>query len=348
MKKQKKLNDMEIAFFCEQLTILLQSGITPYEAILLLHKDTDATQGKEIFEAIEASLRDGLSFHDALLSTQLFPDYLIQMVALGEESGNLDIIMQRLNEYYEQQYALSKSIKNALTYPILMVCMMICILVVLLTKVLPIFHQVFLQLGSGLTGISLQLMTLGNLINSASAFFIIMAVLVCLLILAVKFVPKLNSAFKHFMHTNPLTKNFYLQIAYSRFASALALTVASGMDTHQGLILASKLVDNSCMQNKFKLCLDTLRSGENLAQAITQADIFHAVYQRMLHIGFRSGKVDNVLRKISEHYENETNQRIQHILAAIEPSLVIVFSLMVGLILISVMMPLIGIMSSIG
>ena len=106
MKKQNKLNDIEIAFFCEQLTILLQAGITPYEAILLLHKDTSAAQGKELFEAIEASLKDGLSFHDALCATKLFPDYFIQMVALGEESGNLDVIMQRLNEYYEQQYTL--------------------------------------------------------------------------------------------------------------------------------------------------------------------------------------------------------------------------------------------------
>lgn len=348
MKKTKKLNDLEIAFFCEQLTILLQSGITPYEAILLLHKDTTSSQGKEIFAAIEASLKDGLSFHDALLGTQLFPEYMIQMTALGEESGNLDIIMQRLNEYYEQQYALSKNIKNALTYPILMICMMVCILVVLLTKVLPIFQQVFLQLGSGLSGIALQLMNLGNVINSASTFFIVLAAVLLLFIVAYKFIPTFHQFIKRFLYSNPLTKGFYLQIAYSRFASALALTVASGMDTHQGLILATKLIDNTYMKEKFSQCLLALRSGENLAEAISQADIFHAVYQRMLHIGLRSGKTEQVLRKISEHYENETTQRIQRILAAIEPSLVIVFSLMVGLVLLSVMMPLIGIMSSIG
>lgn len=348
MKKNKKLNDLEIIFLCEQFTILFQSGITPYEAIRLLHKDATSSESKEIFEAIEASLEDGLSFHDALLSTQIFPEYMIQMTALGEESGNLDIIMQRLNEYYEQQYTLNKSIKNAFTYPIIMICMMVGILVVLLTKVLPIFQQVFLQLGSGLTGIALQLMNIGNLIRSASTVFIILAIVICALVLAFKFVPKCNKGLKHFLHCNPITKELYLQIAYSRFASALALTISSGMDTHQGLLLATKLIDNHYMEEKFSLCLTSLRSGENLAEALTKAGIFHSVYQRMLHIGFRSGKVDKVLRKISEHYENEATERIQRILAAIEPSLVIIFSLMVGLVLLSVMMPLISIMSNIG
>lgn len=103
MKKMKKLNNREVAAFCSQLSLLLPAGITPFDGITLMAQDTSSQEGKALLADIENSLRDGLTLHEALGATNVFPEYVVSMILLGEESGNLDIIMKKLTEYYEQQ-----------------------------------------------------------------------------------------------------------------------------------------------------------------------------------------------------------------------------------------------------
>lgn len=348
MKKTKRLNQEEVASFCSQLSLLLPAGITPYEAIILIREDTPDVKGKEILDQLEAALKDGLSFHEALKNTSVFPEYVLSMVLLGEESGTLDIVIKKLADYYEQQCSISASIKNAISYPIVMVCLMLIILVVLLTKILPIFNQVFLQLGSELTGVAAQLMTIGNLIESVSVFLILLATLAAIAFVIINYIPKLHKQWLHFIHTNKLTRNFFLGIAYARFASAMSMTTASGVDLFHGLSMAKMLVGNEIVAEKIDLCAEAISSGDYLYEAMKKAGIFQSKHLRMLQLGQRSGEMDAVLTKISTYYEEETLTRMHRILGAIEPTLVIFFSLMVGLILLSVIMPLIGIMSSIG
>ena len=348
MRTTKRLNQEEVASFCSQLSLLLPAGITPYEAIILIREDTPDVKGIEILEQLEAALKDGLSFHEALKNTSVFPEYVLSMVLLGEESGNLDIVIKKLADYYEQQCSISASIKNAISYPIVMVGLMLIILVVLLTKILPIFNQVFLQLGSELTGVAAQLMTIGNLIESVSVFLILLATLAAIAFIIINCIPRLHKRWLHFIHTNRLTCNFYLGIAYARFASAMSMTTASGVDLFHGLSMAKMLVENEIVAKKIDLCTEAISSGDYLYEAMKKAGIFQSKHLRMLQLGQRSGEMDAVLTKISTYYEEETLTRMHRILGAIEPTLVIFFSLMVGLILLSVIMPLIGIMSSIG
>lgn len=348
MKKTKRLSNSEVASFCSQLSLLLPAGITPFESIHLMAEDTVSASGKSLLSEIEASLRDGQSLHEALKASNVFPDYVVAMILLGEESGNLDIITKKLADYYEQQSAISDSIKNAVSYPFVMLCLMLLILVVLLTKVLPIFNQVFIQLGTELTGVSRQLLSLGKVVQSLSAVFIVLLVIAVPVGLLLYKNPKSHTWFKTKLHTWKVTKGFFLEIAYSRFAGALSMVTASGIDTFKGLDLASQLIDNTLMTEKIKMCKEILLRGDYIHEAMKEAGIFQAQHQRMLQIGYRSGNSDIVFEKISKYYEESVLRRIQKVLGAIEPTLVIIFSLMVGLILLSVIMPLIGIMSSIG
>lgn len=348
MKKTKNLNNREVAAFCGQLSLLLPAGITPFDGISLMAQDTSSEDGKALLTEIENSLRDGLSLHESLDAAKVFPEYAVSMILLGEESGSLDIIMKKLADYYEQQCVISDSIKNALSYPLIMVCLMLLILAVLLAKILPIFNQVFIQLGSELTGVSKRLMNMGCAIQSVSGFLIALLIVIAVIGFILCKSPKGRAWGRHFLHTNRFTKRFYLGVAYSRFAGALSMITAGGIDIYKGLELASRLIDNELMDEKVTACSEVLSGGGYLYEAIKDAGIFQAQHQRMLQIGYRSGNSEAVFDKISKHYEDDTLSRIQTILGAVEPTLVIVFSLMVGLILLSVIMPLIGIMSSIG
>lgn len=112
--------------------------------------------------------------------------------------------------------------------------------------------------------------------------------------------------------------------------------------------MVADLVENEEMSKKIELCKEEIEKDANLPEALASAQIFSSLYSRMIAVGFRSGSVDLVLKKISEKYDEETQKQLDHIISIIEPTLVILLSLVVGLILMSVLLPLMGIMSSIG
>ena len=126
------------------------------------------------------------------------------------------------------------------------------------------------------------------------------------------------------------------------------LTLSSGLDIDQSLTMTSKMVDNTELQEKIKKCQAALEEGESFSHAVTRSELFSGVYARMIAVGFKTGNVDEVMRKVADQYEEEVDNRIEKLIAVLEPSLVVALSIIVGVILLSVMLPLMGIMSSIG
>ncbi len=348
MKNQNPLSNAEIASFCNQTALLFQAGITPAESISILLSDVKSEKGRELLSAILNICRQGEPFHKALSQTGVFPDYVLHTIALGEESGNLDVCMQSLAAYYEKEEAISENVKSAITYPLLMIVMMMVVIFVLISKVVPIFNQVFIELGSEMTGFAASLLHLGESLNRYSV--ILLAVLgICFLLcfLAAKTASGRKAAAR-LLNRLPFTKSLYESIACQRFAGGMALCLSSGMDTFTSLDMVSQLVGNREMQEKIAACKEALHTGSNLAEALTSSAIFNHLYSQMVAVGFRSGNVDVVLSKIADSYEQRSDKKMQSLISILEPTLVIILSIIVGMILLSVILPLMGIMSSIG
>lgn len=348
MKEKKMLSNREIATFCSQVSMIYNAGITPAEGMGILLSDTSNTEGREIIEEIQKQCNMGEPFHKAVAASGVFPDYVVNMMTIGEESGNLDNVLVSLTNYYEREESISESIRSAVSYPIVMIGMMLLVIVVLLTKVLPIFNQVFVQLGSDMQGISRSLMHLGENIQRYSIAIIIV---LCVIVGFGLFLAKTRAGkrlLSRFLNSFPLTRNFNDNIAAGRFASGMALMLSSGMDTYGSLDLVSVLVSNKRMEAKIADCKKKILDGMNFSEAVASAGIFSHLYSKMVSVGFRSGNIDTVMRKIADNYERETDRKINSIISILEPTLVIILSTIVGLILLSVILPLMGIMSSIG
>lgn len=348
--KAKILSNENLAFFCEQLAMLLPAGITPFDAVTLMLEDTDSDSksGNEFLIDLKNSLNDGVSFSEALKKTEVFPAYMIEMILLGEESGNLDIIVKKLSDYYKQQCDISDSIKNAIFYPLIMLGLMLLIFIVLLTKILPIFNEVFRQLGSSLTGIAGYMLNIGTKIRSLSIILFFVLLVLAGFIFYFRTNTQGQKKFYHFLQNFRLTQNIFLYLNYSKFAGALSIITAAGLDIFYGIQLSQSLIYHEKLNDKINLCLKELQNGDYLYEAMKKAGIFHPAQLRMLQIGHRSGNTDEILSKISNYYEDKALKKIQNVLSSIEPTLVIIFSFLVGFILLSVIMPLIGIMSNLG
>lgn len=343
----KPLSNIELASFCGQMALILTAGISATEGLEIMSADASSKEESAILQALLLDINTSGSLTHALGSVRLFPSYLIRMTALGEETGTLDEVMSSLQKHYEREEEIARSIKNAVTYPMIMIGMMMVVILVLLVKVLPVFQQVFLQLGTEMTGVSRLLMNMGTAIQHDSIFFVIL-----LLILTVfgfyaartrsgaVFVRRISR------HIRPLER-IYEEISACRFAGGMALTLKSGLNPERSMELIRALIDDPYFLDKLDQCTELTENGTDLSQALCSSGIFTGMYTRMISIGAKTGTMEQVMEQIAELYQNEIDTRIDHTLAILEPTLVISLSLIVGIILLSVMLPLMGIMSGI-
>ena len=342
MSKKKKavLSDSEISAFCQQISLILQAGLPTYYGISILRDETKDEKTHKLLEQIYAPMEDGGTLHAALEATNAFPDYMVHMIQLGEETGRLEEVLQSLSEYYEREAEIRAGIRNAVTYPLVTTALMLVVIVVMITKVLPVFSQIYTELGSELTGFAASLMNFSDALNRY--LLVIIAVLAVLILLG--FLLYRTDLGK----TLFLGRPFSMSIASSRFANSMHLALSSGLDTDRSMDLASELVDNPYMRDRIRKCKEYIAHGEGLSRSMMLSGIFSEIYASWITIGYKTGSMDLIMSKISAAYEEETNGRLQHFVNVLEPTLIIVLCVFMGAILISFLLPLLGIMSAIG
>jgi type IV pilus assembly protein PilC len=340
IKKKKVLSNLELSAFCQQIAMVVNAGLPVYYGVSILKDDAPDEETRALLEQIYIPMEAGQTLHDALDATGVFPDYMLHMIDLGEKTGRLEEVLNSLTDYYEREASIRASIRQAVTYPLVMTILMLAVIVVLIAKVLPAFAQVYEELGSGLTGFALTMMKISNVLNR----YIIVFVVVFLVLLLAAYLLYRTRLGKILFQGGGLA----MSVASGRFANCMHLALASGLDTDQGLDLAEKLVQNPHLAERIKSCRDHIRHGEGFGQALLGSGIFSGLYASWITIGFKTGAMDEVMARISRAYEEEAQSRLDRFISALEPTLVIILSVFIGLILISFLLPLLGIMSSIG
>ena len=170
---QKALNNNELSSLARQLSMLLHSGISVLESVSILREDAASSDGKEILDGLYECLEETGEFAEAMQQTGWFPDYFQKMTALGEQSGTLEETMASLASYYERQETMLTNIRNALTYPLILLGMLFAILLVLVTQVMPVFEKVFSQLGIEMTGVTSAVFRLTHVLQGSSVVLLI-------------------------------------------------------------------------------------------------------------------------------------------------------------------------------
>jgi type IV pilus assembly protein PilC len=345
-KKLPPLSLTETSAFCSQTGMILRSGISTIEGITIMLEDAKSNSEKELLTVLNDTLMMTGSLYMALQETGAFPDYMVAMVQIGEQTGKLDEVMLSLADYYEKEASLSQLVKSAVTYPCVMILMMIAVILLLITKVMPVFNEVFKQMGTEMTGISRAILDIGVFLNTH--WIIIVAIIVVLVLLAF-YLLKTQHGQKVFQKISEQFNGTRLlsdRIASYRFANGLALTLSSGLTPEECLNLTAQLIPDGKFRTRLAECQEKVSQGEDLCESLLECGIFSGIYTRMAAIASRTGVMDEVMKKIADQQEEEIDSRISSILGAVEPTLVVILSVIVGLILLSVMLPLMSIMSA--
>jgi len=347
-KEKPAFTGRELSIFCSQLALILRSGIPIHDGLITMKEDGGGTARQtEIFGFLSDKLQSGSSMHGAFEAAGVFPDYMLGMVDIGERSGRLDTVMVSLSEYYDRDDRLRQDIYSAVTYPLLLLGMIGAVIVVLVVRVLPIFQQVFNDLGTTLSGPAEFFLNVGM---GASRWAMGLILVLLVFVLGLLIYAKVGGGAKITAVFNklPIIGKVSDKIAAGRFAAALSLMLASGYDTRPALDLIDKIITNIAVKKRMAEMKAQIDAGAGVGDAIRESNIFHGLYGRMISVGYKTGTLDEVTREVADLYEEEVSVSLNNLISVLEPSLVVLFSMVIGIILVSVMLPLIGIMSSMG
>ncbi len=342
---KKKLDAGTISTFCDRTAMLLNGGIPLYEGIDMLCDDFESVSTEQILYEISENIKQGEELSSALKKTGAFPEYMTNMVAIGEATGHVEDILHALSAYYDREHMVTLQIKSIITYPLVLFVMMTIILLVLVFKIMPVFENVFNELDVH-TGNAKTMFSYGlNSSRVCMAIVLILALVVLFVLIKYKFTSK-NNLSADLLYMIPFTRHTARMIQNGRFLSAVSVMNESGMDLNESIERTKSVVEDRTYLEKIDLCLKKSENGTDIEKALSETSLLTPINASMLGVGIKTGRSDEVLKKISESFDRELTEKLGAVSGYIETALVLMLSLMAGVILVSVMMPLISIISS--
>ncbi len=342
------LDDLAISAFFESMAMMIQSGIRTDEAVSLLETGGEHTGGmlEKVLAVLKEKTDGGASLSAAMEESGAFPDYAVRMTQTGEKSGRLEEILFRLSTYYKEQKDTREKLKNAVTYPAAMLLMIIAVLLVMLFMVLPAFTDVYDNLTGSLAASSYSYVRWAYVFCWAA--LVLMALIAAALIIGLlmwkngKKAPVIK-----LLKKNGTCRTILENMAVFRFTSALATFIASGEMQDNAVLESLPMTDDDAVEEKIQKVTKHMEEGHGFAQASYEESLFEPVYGRMLLAGERSGNLEGVLGKLAGLLETNCGELIDRLVGTVDPLLSGVLMVTVAVTLLSVMLPLIGILGSI-
>ena len=340
-KQKKQLSYAAMILFFYELSLLFRAGISAEEGIRLMRENGSDGEQREsqmrelnlCLAHMEESLSAGRPLSAVMRETAQFPEYACKMIAAGELTGNLDQVAEELWCWYTEQRRVREEIKRAALYPSVLFLLMSGILLLISAYVLPVFEEVLDRMGIQLTGFSGAAFSYGRWTGAHAP--LIVGVLALIVLTAVLFRRRIGERL-------PAQRNY----ARARFASAMAMGMACGLDSTESCEMACGLSGNAEVAQQAKKCQELLAGGSELVGAAEKSGVFSPAYCRLLAIGMRTGEGDAAMRGISERLSESAARDMTRLVAVIEPTIVILMCLMAGMMLLSVMLPLLSAMAA--
>ena len=339
-KKHKKLKAKQLAAFCRELSTLLASGVTLVRALDIISEQEGMNKDeRDIYKDVLQDLKRGISLSDAMESKECFPDLMIGMIRSGEESGNLDLVTQRLSIQYEKDYKLTQQVKSAMTYPCILLVLCVAIVILIVTFILPQFQSLFDQMES-LPMITNILIAVSNfLVQKWYIALLAVAVIVALIRIIVGIPSERRGVDWLKVHMWGFGKLF--KVVYTaRFARTLSSLYSSGMPLVSAVGVAAKTIGNGYVESQFDEVITMVRGGVPLSQGLREVDGLLKKLSSTILVGEESGRLDVMLDSIAETLESDAEQATKRMVTLLEPILIIFMALIVGCIMIGVMLPI--------
>lgn len=339
-----KLSDRQVSELCLELSSLLHAGVGYQDAARLFHPSDQVM--RQVVGELAGS--DGTDLATAMESTGAFPAYVCGLVRVGQEAGRTEEVLSALSDYYNKQYIRSARIRSALAYPSMLLLLMLAVVVVLLVRVLPAFESVYASLGGGMDGLAGALLGVGRWMGQAAPWLCGGLAVIVLCAVATVFVPGIRRRIVGRWQAAFGDRGVSRKINQAKLAQALSLSMEAGMPLDQAVYKAAELVaDVPAARDRCFACSDELWSGDDTAGVLRRSGILPETACELLALGQQAGGADKAMAEIALRLSFEADTALDGLVGKIEPLMIVLSSLLVGMILLSVMLPLMDVMSAI-
>ncbi len=331
----------DLAVFCRQFVSMSRAGVSILECLTLLR---DQTQNKKLAKAIREvqaevekgeSLATGLSKHP-----KIFSELMITTISAGEQSGSLEISMERMADQYEKSAKIAAMLKKAMIYPVMVGIVAVAAVVLMLVKVIPAYSDMFKDLGADLPGIT-------KAVQSASNFlidnWIIISAIVVAIVVGLKMYGKTDSGKllkSKLILKFPITKNMSVKGACSQISRTLSTLLAAGVPLVEAVDICADTMQNQLFKQAMRNAKEEVVKGVPLSVPLEESGLFPPMMYHMIRIGEEAGNTEEMMIKLADYYDEEVEMATQSLTAALEPMIIIVLAGIVVLLIASIMAPM--------
>lgn len=344
---EEKINYKDLRILCNEIGILLESGCEITKLFEIVKSNSNKKVVK-VLNLVSNNIQNGNSISESFQKTNKFPKFFISMVKAGEISGNLDVVMSRLSEYYDNEYKLKSKIKSVMVYPVLLIILAIMASIFMLIEIIPNFQMIFENNGIEPPFITSLLIKLSLFIKINYVYLLVVNIL-----LVIYLCYKINTSQKIRIYIEkiqlkiPILKNITKIIITTKFSRAFYILSKSGIEITEAIEISSQVIDNHILYNEMLICKNSIIRGNSIAKTFRAVQVFPSLFLDMIEIGESCGSLDKTLFSINKFYEQELDNKIEYSMKLIEPVIIAIVAIIIGVIVISMLLPMFDAIASI-
>ena len=343
--KREKVKLKELAVYSRQLSVLIDAELPLMQSLNILAEQTKNKYFKRVISTIREDVEAGSTLHQAKRKfPKVFDDLYCNLIASGEQSGSLDIMLRRLSEYIEKTVKLRAKVKQAMIYPSAILIFAIVVAIFLLWKVIPVFASIFIELGAELPALTAFVIALSRFVQKYILFIFLGMI-------------GLVVGFRYFRKTEqgrwitdrwilkiPLFGDLLRKVGISRITRTMATLVSGGVPMLEALRITSTTAGNIIIETSVMTARQSVAEGKSLTEAFLATKQFPFMMTQMINVGEATGTLDEMLSKLADFYDEEVDASVSALLSIMEPVLMIFVGVLVGSLVISMYLPIFSLM----
>jgi type IV pilus assembly protein PilC len=339
--RRQKVKADQLIFFTYQLAAMLRAGLPIVRSLSVLEEEMGDPYFREVIHTVREHLEGGESFSGALAKfPKVFNKLYVNLVSAGEQSGNLDEVLQRLAQYMDNMLRLMRKIRSALTYPVILVVVTVAVVTLLMVKVIPVFEEVYGEANVDLPTLTMLVMNTSRFMraNLLTIFGGMMAIVVaCMWIYRT---PPGRKAFHKMFLKIPIIGELIRKNLLARIGRTLSVLVSAGMPMLTSLQLVKQATGNVLLEEAVERAAKEIERGESLSTGLRGSGQFSSMFVQMVSAGEETGKLPEMLANLADFYENEVNVMADMLSSMLEPIFIVAVGGTIGVIVVAMYLPI--------
>ena len=336
------VSQRDLVVFTRQLATMQDAGLPIVQSLEILAGQSESKTFARILFDVKAGVEAGKSFSEALRAhPRAFDDLFVNLVAAGEAGGILDRILSRLAAYMEKSQALKRQVKGAMVYPVAILVIALLVVFVLLWKVVPVFQSMFRDFGGGALPGPTQFVI--NVSEGLQAHFFLIVFMIVGTVVGFGWVlrqPKGRRAWDQFILKTPVFGPLVRKVAVARFTRTLGTLISSGVPLLDAMEIVARTAGNAVVAGAIMYARQRISEGKNISDPLMETKVFPSMVVQMIGVGEQTGKLDAMLQKIADFYEEEVDIAVGALTKLMEPMMMVVLGGVVGGLLIAMYAPI--------